>query len=104
MKQDNTNIFVPRVSPKQELQQTTEKLKAFLEQRKKEGHLVTLVNGIGRVREMLIDIDAFEQRRKLEPGLQDLRERMVFGVLRHTRFVNEEILTTAAELEFQKSH
>ena len=101
MKQDNTNIFTPRVSPRQDLQPTTEQLSAFLEQRKKEGHLASLVSGIGRVRMMLIDIDAFEQRRKLEPGLQDLRERMVFGVLRHTRFLCEEVLTAATQHEYQ---
>jgi hypothetical protein len=51
---------------------------------------------------MLADMDAFEHRKKLEPGLQDLRERMVFGVLRHTRFVNEELLTAVAQFEYQR--
>ena len=101
MKQDNMNIFVPRVSPKQGLQPTPGKLNAFLEGMRKAGYLVTLVNGIGRVREMLIDINAFEQRRKLDPGLQDLRERMVFGVLRHTRFINEELLAAATLFQYQ---
>lgn len=101
MKQDNTTIFAFRVSPKQGLQPTPAKLSAFLEQRKKEGTLLMLINGIGKVRLMLIDIDAFELRRKLEPGLQDLRERMVFGVLRHTRFVNEELLTAVIQFEYQ---
>ncbi|MEK6743788.1 MAG: hypothetical protein AABZ15_09265 [Nitrospirota bacterium] len=101
MKQDNADIFVPRVSPKPGLLPAPEKLNAFLDGMKKEGYLVTLVNGIGKVREMLIDIDVFEQRRKLEPGLQDLRERMVFGVLRHSRFINEELLTAAAQFQYQ---
>lgn len=101
MKQDNADIFVPRVSPAQGLQPTLEQLNAFLDSIKKEGGLGPLINGIGKVREMLIDIEAFEQRRKLEPGLQDLRERMVFGVLRHSRFVNEEILTVAVQLQYQ---
>jgi hypothetical protein len=101
MKQDNTNIFIPRVSPRQVLQPTSEDLRDFLEQRKKKGFLVALVNGIRNIRELLIDSDAFEQRRKLEPGLQDLRERMVFGVLRHSRFINEELLTTVSQFEYQ---
>lgn len=101
MKQDNADIFVPRVSPKQGLQPTPEKLNAFLDGMKREGYLVTLVNGIGKVREMLIDIDAFEQRRKLEPGLQNLRERMVFGVIRHTRFVNEELMAAVSQFQYQ---
>jgi hypothetical protein len=101
MKQDNTNIFVPLVSPKQGLQPTPEKLNAFLERMKKEGFLVTLVNGIGKIRTMLVDMNAFEHQRKLEPGLQDLRERMVFGVFRHSRFVNEELLTAIAQYQYQ---
>jgi hypothetical protein len=101
MKQDNANIFIPRVSPKQGLLPTPEELSAFFEQQKKEGYLVTLINGISKVRIMLVDIDAFEHRRKLEPDLQDLRERMVFGVLRHTRFVNDELLAAVAQFEYQ---
>jgi hypothetical protein len=101
MKQDNVNIFVPRMSPKQGLLPTPEKLRAFFEQQKKEGYLVTLINGVGKVRMMLVDMDAFEHRRKLESDLQDLRERMAFGVLRHTRFVNEELLTAVAQYEYQ---
>ena len=100
MKQDNMDIFVPRVSPKPGLLPSPEKLNDFLDGMKKEGYLVTLVTGIARVREMLIDIDAFEQRRKLEPGLQDLRERMVFGVLRHSRFVNEALLTAVSQFQY----
>lgn len=101
MKQDNADIFVPRASPKPGLLPAPEKLNAFLDGMKKEGYLVTLVNGMGKVREMLIDISAFEQRRKLEPGLQDLRERMVFGVLRHSRFINEELLTSVSQFQYQ---
>ncbi len=100
MKQDNTHIFVPRVSSKQGLLPTPEKLSDFLEGMKKEGYLTTLVNGIGKARMMLVDIDVFEQRRKLEPVLLDLRERMVFGVLRHTRFINEEVLSAAALFQY----
>ncbi|MHB8844098.1 MAG: hypothetical protein ACYC7L_05055 [Nitrospirota bacterium] len=100
MKQDNANIFTPRVSPRQGLQPTPEELTAFLEQQKKEGYPATLANGISRARMMLIDIEAFEQRRKLEPGLQDLRERMVFGVLRHTRFVNGDLLAAVSQFEY----
>ncbi len=100
MKQDNTNIFVPRVSPKQGLQPTPEKLNAFLDQRKKEGFLAALVNGIGKVRMILIDMDAFEQRRKLDTGQQDLRERMVFGVLLHSRFINDELLLSVTQYQY----
>ena len=101
MKQDNADIFVPRVSPRPGLLPTPEKLNSFLEEMKKEGALMPFVNGMGKVRLMLIDIDAFEQRRKLEPGLQDLRERMVFGVLRHTRIINEELLTAVSQFLYQ---
>jgi hypothetical protein len=50
---------------------------------------------------MLIDMEAFEERRKLEPWQQDHRERMVFGVLRHSRFVCDELLNAVAEFQYQ---
>lgn len=101
MKQDNANIFLPRKSPKQGLLPTQETLSAFLEEQRKEGHLAALVTGISKARVMLADVNGFEQRRRLETGLQDLRERMVFGVLRHTRFVNGDLLNAVAQYAYQ---
>ena len=92
MKKDTTTIFGPWVSARKDLQPTPEELDAFLEQMKKQGTLMPLVKGLARLRLLLIDIDAFEQRRRLDPGQQDLHDRMVFGILLHTRFINEDLL------------
>jgi len=92
MKKDATTIFGPRVTTRKDLQPAPEELGAFLEQMRKQGTLMPLVKGLARLRLLLVDIDAFEQRRRLDPGQQDLRDRMVFGVLLHTRFINEELL------------
>jgi hypothetical protein len=92
MKKDATIIFGPRVIARKDLQPSQEILDDFLELMKKQGALMPLVKGLARLRLLLIDIDAFEQRRRLDPGQQDLHDRMVFGVLLHTRFVNEELL------------
>ena len=92
MKKDTTTIFGPRVTARKDLQPTPEELDAFLEQMKKQGTLMPLVKGLARLRLLLIDIDAFEQRRRLDPGQQDLHDRMVFGILLHTRFINEDLL------------
>jgi len=92
MKKDATIIFGPRVTARKDLQPTPEELVAFLEQMKKKGTLMPLVKGLARLRLLLVDIDAFEQRSRLDPGQQDLHDRMVFGVLLHTRFINEELL------------
>jgi len=92
MKKSAPIIFGPLPVLRKDLQPTQEELSAFLEQMKKQGALVPLVKGLARLRLLLIDIDAFEQRRRLDPGKLDLRERMAFGVLLHTRFVNAELL------------
>jgi hypothetical protein len=92
MKKDTTIIFGPRVTARKDLQPTPEELSAFLEQMKKQGTLMPLVKGLARLRLLLVDIDAFEQRRRLDPGQLDIHDRMVFGVLLHTRFINEELL------------
>jgi hypothetical protein len=92
MKKDTTTIFGARVASRKDLQPTPEELGAFLEQMKKQGTLMPLVKGLARLRLLLVDIDAFEQRRRLDPGQLDLHDRMVFGVLLHTRFINENLL------------
>jgi len=75
-------------------------LASFLERMKKQGALFPLFNAMGRLRLMQIDMEAFEARRKLEPWQQDHRERMVFGVLRHSRFVSEELMVAVAEFQY----
>jgi len=56
---------------------------------------------MGKLRLMLIDMRAFEERRKLGAGQLDHRERMVYGVLSHSRFVCDELLNAVAEYQYQ---
>jgi hypothetical protein len=101
MKQDMSVIFGRREGPDASIRPSREDLGAFLERMKKQGALVPHVNAMGKIRLMLIDMEAFEARRKLEPWQQDHRERMVYGVLRHSRFVCIELLTAVAEFQYQ---
>ena len=101
MKQEVPTIFVRREGPDASMRPSKEELAAFLERMKKQGALVPLVTAMGKTRMMLIDMAAFEERRKLEPWQQDHRERMVYGVLRHTRFVCDELLNAVAEFQYQ---
>jgi hypothetical protein len=100
MKQDMSVIFGRREGPDASIRPSEEDLGAFLERMKKQGALVPHVNAMGKIRLMLIDMEAFETRRKLEPWQQDHRERMVYGVLRHSRFVCIELLTAVAEFQY----
>jgi hypothetical protein len=101
MKKDLSDIFTCREGPDASMRPSREELAAFLERMKKQGALVPLVTAMGKLRLMLIDMEAFEERRKLEPWQQDHRERMVFGVLRHSRFVCDELLNAVAEFQYQ---
>ena len=100
MKQDSSVIFGRRTGGDASIRPSRADLASFLERMKKQGALVPLFNAMGKLRLMLIDMEAFEERRKLEPWQQDHRERMVFGVLRHSRFVSEELLTAVAEFQY----
>lgn len=100
MKQDMSVIFGRREGPDASIRPSEEDLGAFLERMKKQGALVPHVNAMGKIRSMMIDMEAFETRRKLEPWQQDHRERMVYGVLRHSRFVCIELLTAVAEFQY----
>jgi hypothetical protein len=100
MKQDMSVIFGRREGPDASIRPSEEDLGAFLERMKKQGALVPHVNAMGKIRLMLIDMEAFETRRKIEPWQQDHRERMVYGVLRHSRFVCIELLTAVAEFQY----
>jgi hypothetical protein len=100
MTQDTTVIFGHREGPDASIRPSREELAVFLERMRKQGALVPHVNAMGRIRLMLIDMDAFEMRRKLEPWQQDHRERMVYGVLRHSRFVCDELLTAVGEFHY----
>lgn len=100
MKEDMNSIFGPRVGLDTSMRPAKTELAAFLERMKKQGALVPLVSAMGKLRMMLIDMEAFEDRRKLDPWHQDHRERMVFGVLRHSRFVCDELLTAVAEFQY----
>jgi hypothetical protein len=101
MKQEASIIFVRRAGPDASMRPSKEELASFLERMKKQGALAPLVTAMGKARMMLIDMAAFEDRRKLEPWQQDHRERMVYGVLRHSRFVCNELLNAVAEFQYQ---
>lgn len=100
MKKGAPTIFGPLAALREDLQPTQEELGAFLEQMKKQGALMPLVKGLARLRLLLSDIDAFEQRRRLDPGKLDLRERMAYGVLLHTRFINDELLQAVIRFHY----
>jgi hypothetical protein len=101
MKQDTSSIFPHREGPDAGMRPSAEELAAFLERMKKQGALVPLVTAMGKLRLMLIDMRTFEERRKLEPWQQDHRERMVYGVLRHSRFLSDELLAAISEFQYQ---
>jgi hypothetical protein len=100
MKKGASTIFGPLAAVREDLRPTQEELGAFLEQMKKQGALMPLVKGLARHRFLLNDIDAFEQRRRLDPGKLDLRERMAYGVLLHTRFINDELLQAVTRFHY----
>ncbi len=100
MKKGAPTIFGPLAVLREDLQPAQEELSAFLEQMKKQGALMPLVKGLARLRLLLIHIDAFEQRRRLDPGQLDLRERMAFGILLHTRLINDELLQAVTRFHY----
>src|SRR5512139_1959335 len=100
MRHDSSVIFGRRTGGDATMRPSKADLAAFLERMKKQGALVPLFNAMGKLRLMLIDMEAFEERRRLDPLRQDLRERMVFGVFRYSGFVSEELLSAVAEFQY----
>jgi hypothetical protein len=100
MKKETTTLFGPLAVLRKDLQPTPEDLGAFLERMKKQGALMPLVKSMARLRLVLIDIDAFEQRRRLDPAQLDLGERMAYGVLLHTRFINDGLLQAVVRFHY----
>ncbi len=89
---NNKSIFGPYAGPNENLRPTEEELAAFLKSVYPEGRREPEIDGLAKYRKLLSDVDAFERHQLPDEEPQDLRKRMVFGALCHTRFANASLL------------
>jgi predicted transcriptional regulator len=82
------SIFGLRFGSHEEISPSREELDSFLGGPKREEGTERHADDLAIYRDKLARIDAYEQRRLHEVGQQDFRERVYYGVLRHSCFFN----------------
>lgn len=92
----NKPIFGLRFGSNDELSPTREELRAFLQGSKIKGGQETHDSDLTTYRELLEGVMAFEQHQRQYTAPRDLREKMFYGVLGHSRFFNP-VLASAVE-------
>jgi len=82
------SIFGLRFRSNAELHPTQEELSDFLESMKKEGKRGLHGDDLSTYRELLKDVQLFEHHQLQDSVRQDVRGKMFYGVLSHSRIVN----------------
>jgi len=82
------SIFGLRFGSHEEISPSREELDSFLGSPKKEEGTERHADDLAIYRDKLARIDAYEQRQLHEVGQQDFREKVYYGVLRHSCFFN----------------
>jgi uncharacterized protein (UPF0147 family) len=94
------SIFGLRFQSNAELHPSQEELSDFLESPKKEGGRVLHGNDLTTYRELLKDVQAFESHQRQGAARQDFPEKMFYGVLSHSRFVNPALKSAVEQYKY----
>ncbi|HUI44645.1 MAG TPA: hypothetical protein VL122_01475 [Nitrospirota bacterium] len=97
----NKPIFDNRTDFDESIQPAPEELEAFLANAGKEGGGEPRINDLAAYRRLLKEVDDFVQRQATDDAVADIRQRILFGVLDHTQFVNPVLLS---EVELYAYH
>jgi hypothetical protein len=94
------SIFGLRFRSNAELHPTHKELSDFLESMKKEGRRELHSDDLSTYRELLKDVQAFEQHQLQDKARQDFRGKMFYGVLSHSRFVNPALKSAVEQYKY----
>ncbi|HEX9262316.1 MAG TPA: hypothetical protein VF893_07285 [Candidatus Bathyarchaeia archaeon] len=94
------SIFGLRFRSNADLQPTQEELSDFLESMKKDGRREPHSNDLTIYRELLKDVQAFENHQLQDRARQDFQGKMFYGVLSHSRFVNPVLKSSVEEYKY----
>ncbi len=94
------SIFGLRFRSNADLQPTQEELGDFLESTKKDGGREPHGNDLSTYRELLKDVQAFENHQLQDRMRQDIRGKMFYIVLSHSRFVNSVLKSAVEEYKY----
>jgi hypothetical protein len=94
------SIFGLRFQSNAELHPTQEELSNFLETKKKEGRGELHSDDLSTYRDLLKDVQAFEHHQMQESARQDFRDKMFYGVLSHSRFVNPALKSAVEQYKY----
>lgn len=94
------SIFGLRFRSNADLQPTQEELGDFLESIKKDERRKPHSNDLASYRELLKDVQAFENHQLQDRARQDFRGKMFYGVLSHSRFVNPVLKSAVEEYKY----
>jgi len=95
-------IFGLRDRPKGNLQPTQEELTTLLESTYKEDGRTPHAHDLTKYRQLVKDVETFKQHIQAGKGYQDLRKHLFAGVLDHTQFASQELLTAVAEYKYHR--
>ena len=94
------SIFGLRFRSNADLQPTQEELGDFLESMKNDGSREPHSNDLATYRELLKDVQAFENHQLQDRARQDFRGKMFYDVLSHSRFVNPVLKSAVEEYKY----
>jgi hypothetical protein len=94
------SIFSLRFGSNPELQPTREELASFVRSPKKAGSRDSLARDLEHYDEMFGKIEEFVRKRELHPDRQDIRERMLYGVLELTSFFSPALRSAVAQYRY----
>jgi uncharacterized protein YeeX (DUF496 family) len=93
-------IFGLRFDSNEKLLPSQEELRIFLQSAKKAGAGEPRANGLAAYRTLLEDLQAFERRQLQGGAQQDFREKMFYGVLGQSYFVNPALKSAVEEYQY----
>jgi len=94
------SIFGLRFRSNAELHPTQQELSGFLESMKKEGRREVHGDDLSTYRELLKDVQVFEHHQMQDSVRQDVRSKMFYGVLIHSRFVNPALKSAVEQYKY----
>jgi hypothetical protein len=94
------SIFGLRFRSNAELHPTQEELSNFLESMTKEGRRERHGDDLAMYRELLKDVQAFEDNQRQGGARQDFRGKMFYGVISHSRFVNPALKSAVEQYKY----
>jgi hypothetical protein len=94
------SIFGLRFRSNADLQPTQEELVDFLESTKKDGRREPHSNDLATYRELLKDVQAFENHQPHDMTRQEFRGKMFYSVLSHSRFFNPVLKSAVEEYKY----